>query len=59
MEICVLLDKPSRRTVEVEADWVGMQVADRFVVGYGLDFDGRFRNLPFIAALDAALENEG
>ncbi|MEN0063691.1 MAG: hypoxanthine phosphoribosyltransferase [Myxococcota bacterium] len=44
-----LLDKPSRRTVEVAIDWVGFTIEDRFVVGYGLDFDGRHRNLPYLA----------
>ena len=48
---CVLLDKPARRVVPVAADYVGFSVADRFVVGYGLDFDELYRNLPFIAVL--------
>ncbi len=50
---CVsLLDKPSRREVEAVAEYVGFSIPDRFVVGYGLDFDGRFRNLPHIAVYD-------
>jgi hypoxanthine phosphoribosyltransferase len=47
----VLLDKKSRREVALEADFVGMPIDDHFVVGYGLDHDGLYRNLPFIAAL--------
>lgn len=45
---CVLLDKPSRRRAAIEADWRCFVVADEFVVGYGLDLNGRFRNLPCI-----------
>ncbi|MSR62754.1 MAG: hypoxanthine phosphoribosyltransferase [Planctomycetes bacterium] len=48
---CVLLDKPVRRAVELEADHVGFRVEDLFVVGYGLDFAGRYRNLPYVGAL--------
>jgi hypoxanthine phosphoribosyltransferase len=47
----VLLDKPSRRAVEITADHVGFEVPDRFVVGYGTDFDGRFRELPYVGYL--------
>lgn len=46
---CVLLDKPARRAVAFEADFVGFKIADDFVVGYGLDYDGRHRELPHIA----------
>ena len=46
---CALLDKPSRRIVPFEADFVGFKIADAFVVGYGLDYDGRHRELPHIA----------
>ncbi len=48
---CVLLDKPARRAVPVRADYTGFRVDNLFVVGYGLDFDNRYRNLPYIAAL--------
>ena len=48
---CVLLDKPSRRRVPVTADLVGFVIADVFVVGYGLDYDNRYRHLPYLAAL--------
>jgi hypoxanthine phosphoribosyltransferase len=51
IRICVLLDKPSRRTEDVEADYVGFAVPDHFVVGYGLDFAERYRNLPFVGVL--------
>ena len=53
---CVLLDKPARRRVPVTADLVGFVIDDVFVVGYGLDYDSRYRHLPYLAALtlDAA-----
>jgi hypoxanthine phosphoribosyltransferase len=47
-----LLDKRSRREVEVPIDYVGFQIDDRFVVGYGLDCDGRYRNLPYVGVMD-------
>jgi hypoxanthine phosphoribosyltransferase len=50
---CVFLDKPARRAVALEADYVGFRIADEFVVGYGLDFAGRYRNLPFVGVLKA------
>ena len=48
---CVLLDKPARREAGRAADFVGFEVEDRFVVGYGLDFAGRYRNLPLVGVL--------
>ena len=51
IKICVMLDKPSRRTEPIEADYVGFEVPDFFVVGYGLDFAERYRNLPFVGVL--------
>jgi hypoxanthine phosphoribosyltransferase len=48
---CVLLDKKARRVEKIEADYVGFKIPDIFVVGYGLDFAERFRNLPFVAEL--------
>lgn len=45
---CVLLDKPTRREVEIRADWTGFAIPDEFVVGYGIDFAQRNRNLPYI-----------
>ena len=50
---CVLLDKPSRRRAAIEADWRCFEVADEFVVGYGLDLGGRYRNLPYVGTLRA------
>ncbi|RKY19775.1 MAG: hypoxanthine phosphoribosyltransferase [Planctomycetota bacterium] len=51
LRIATLLDKPERRVTELEADFVGFKIPDLFVVGYGLDHDGRWRNLPDILAL--------
>ena len=51
VKICVLLDKPDRRKRPIRADYVGFTIPDAFVVGYGLDFAERFRNLPFIGIL--------
>ena len=52
LRIVSLLDKHERRRVEVPIDWVGFRIPDEFVVGYGLDFAQRFRNLPYITVLD-------
>lgn len=49
IKTCALLDKPSRRTVPCEADFVGFKIEDYFVVGYGLDYDSYYRELPYIA----------
>uniref|UniRef100_A0A7C4GHT8 Hypoxanthine phosphoribosyltransferase n=1 Tax=candidate division WOR-3 bacterium TaxID=2052148 RepID=A0A7C4GHT8_UNCW3 len=51
LRLCVLLDKPARRRADVEPDYVGFQIPDRFVVGYGLDCGERFRNLPYLGFL--------
>ena len=51
IRICTLLDKPERRTADIAADYVGFAVPDEFVVGYGLDYDEKYRNLPFIGVL--------
>ncbi len=48
LKVCTLLDKPSRRKTHVPVDYIGFTIEDRFVVGYGLDLDGKFRNLPFV-----------
>ncbi len=50
-KVCTLLDKPSRRTVPVEIDYLGFSIEDEFVVGYGLDYAGRYRNLPDVCVL--------
>jgi len=55
LRTCVLLDKPARRTQAIEADYVGFVVPDLFVVGYGLDYAERYRNLPFIGVLHPRL----
>jgi hypoxanthine phosphoribosyltransferase len=57
VKTCVLLDKQGRREVDFEADFVGFPIADQFVVGYGLDFAERYRNLPCIGILKAHLQN--
>lgn len=51
LRICTLLNKPSRREADVLVDYIGFDIEDEFVVGYGLDFDEKYRNLPFIAVL--------
>ncbi|MCE2438665.1 MAG: hypoxanthine phosphoribosyltransferase [Candidatus Latescibacteria bacterium] len=51
LKVCSLLNKPARRVVDVPVDYVGFTIPDEFVVGYGLDYDQRYRNLPYIAAL--------
>lgn len=51
LRICSLLNKPSRREVDVEVDYVGFDIPDEFVVGYGLDYGQLYRNLPYIAVL--------
>lgn len=55
IKICTLLDKPERRKANVKADYSGTQIPDAFVVGYGLDFNEKYRNLPFIGALKPAV----
>ncbi|MGN0537480.1 MAG: hypoxanthine phosphoribosyltransferase [Acutalibacteraceae bacterium] len=54
IKTCVLLDKPDRRTTDIQPDYVGAVIPDRFVVGYGLDFDEHYRNLPYIAVLSVS-----
>jgi len=51
IRICCLLDKPARRLTDIDIDYRGFTIPDRFVVGYGLDFDERYRNLPYIGVL--------
>ncbi|MBS6799099.1 MAG: hypoxanthine phosphoribosyltransferase [Firmicutes bacterium] len=52
IKICTLLDKPERRVVDVSADYVGFSIDNLFVVGYGLDYDQKYRNLPYISYLE-------
>lgn len=51
LSLCCLLDKPSRRTADIKADYVCFEIPDEFVVGYGLDFDEKYRHLPYIGVL--------
>ncbi len=54
LEVCALLIKPERRKVDLEARYVGFEIPDRFAIGYGLDHGERYRNLPYVAALEEA-----
>ena len=56
LEICALLTKPERREIDVPVRYVGFEIPNRFVVGYGLDFDEKYRNLPYVGVLDPELE---
>ena len=51
LKICTILDKPSRRVVDVPVDYIGFQIPDEFVVGYGLDYDQKYRNLDYIGVV--------
>ncbi len=55
VKICTLLDKPSRRKQNVEVDYVGFDVPDQFIVGYGIDYAELYRNLPYIGILDPSV----
>ena len=52
LKLCTLLDKPSRRVVDVKVDYTGFEIPDEFVVGYGLDFAQKYRNLPYIGVVE-------
>lgn len=52
LALCTLLDKPERRVVEVNVNYTGFRIPDEFVVGYGLDYDQRYRNLPYIGVVE-------
>ena len=56
IRLCTLLDKPERREVDVEVDYQGFRIPDEFVIGYGLDYDQRYRNLPYIGVLSLTEE---
>lgn len=52
IKLCTLLDKPDRRVVPVDVDYTGFNIPDKFVVGYGLDYDQNYRNLPYIGVIE-------
>lgn len=52
LRLCTLLDKPDRRVIDVKVDYTGFQIPDEFVVGYGLDYDQKYRNLPYVGVVE-------
>jgi hypoxanthine phosphoribosyltransferase len=58
LEVCALLTKPARREIAVPVRYVGFEIPNRFVIGYGLDFGERYRNLPYVGVLDSRLISE-
>lgn len=52
LKLCAMLDKPERRVTDVSVDYTGFEIPDEFVVGYGLDYDQRYRNLPYVGILE-------
>ncbi len=59
LEVCALMTKPDRREIDVPVRYVGFEIPNRFVIGYGLDFGERYRNLPYVGVLDPDLVEEG
>ena len=59
LEVCALLTKPARREIDVPVRWVGFEIPNRFVIGYGLDFAERYRNLHYVGVLSEELIPEG
>ena len=57
LRVCTLLNKQARRLIDIPLDYVGFEIPDEFVVGYGLDYGGEYRNLPFIGVLNSEKEN--
>ncbi len=57
IKVCTLLSKPERRKVEVQVDYVGFAIPNKYVVGYGLDYQQKYRNLPYLAVLDTVEES--
>lgn len=53
VKLCALLDKPDRRVVDVKVDYTGFQIPDKFVIGYGLDYDEKYRNLPYVGYIES------
>lgn len=58
LKICTFFDKPSRRKVDIKADYIGKSIPDEFIVGYGLDFAEEYRNLPYVGVLKPELYNK-
>ena len=58
IKICTFLDKPANRKVDIKADYFGTVIPDEFVVGYGLDYDEKYRNLPYIGVLKPEVYGE-
>ena len=59
LDVCALLTKPERREIDVPVRYTGFEIPNRFVIGYGLDFAERYRNLPYVGVLDESLVLEG
>jgi hypoxanthine phosphoribosyltransferase len=59
LEVCALMTKPARREIDVPVRWVGFEIPNKFVIGYGLDFAERYRNLPYVGVLSEDLIPEG
>lgn len=55
VKICTLLNKPSRRVVDIDVDYIGYDIPDEFVIGYGLDYNEHYRNLPYVGVLDRSI----
>ena len=58
LKVCTLLSKPARRAVDVQIDYVGFKIPNKYVVGYGLDYQQQYRNLPYLAVLDQVEDQE-
>lgn len=58
IKVCTLLSKPERRTIDVPLDYIGFKIPNKYVVGYGLDYQQKYRNLPYLAVLDVEDEQE-
>ncbi len=58
IKVCTLLSKPERRTIDVAIDYVGFKIPNQYVVGYGLDYEQKYRNLPYLAVLDKVGDQE-
>ena len=58
IQVCTLLSKPERRVVDVHVQYTGFKISDQYVVGYGLDYQQKYRNLPYLAVLDQTSEHD-